>query len=174
MMMLTKWLPICLIPEEFRITAVRNNVVHNRCRCCFAFFPAHRTQRMGSQKPQPCFLPSATIPTLRRGLSIRSMKRCMFRAVRLSVGNQRRAARMFAGCVWSSRHSILLSKGMKKGPVALGYWTSSVLDNLHYNTGKPPRQFRLSHTGRTKVGISNGNIGNDSNHFKQLELAIRA
>ena len=170
MMMLAERLPVRLIPEESRGTSVRNDMIHNRCRRRLVFLPALRTQWMSSQEPLPCPLPPAAVPTLSSALPIRCMQRCMFAAVRLTVWNQGWTTRMLARCVWSPRHSFLLPMGMKKGPVALGYWTSPVLVSLHYNTGNPPRQFRLSCTFRIKVGIGNGNIGNNYNHLRQLEL----
>jgi len=43
---LAECLPVRLIPEEFRISSVRNDVVHDRCRCCNSSFQALLTERM--------------------------------------------------------------------------------------------------------------------------------
>jgi hypothetical protein len=43
---LAERLPVALVPEEFRISSVRSDMIHNRRRCRFSLFQAFFTERM--------------------------------------------------------------------------------------------------------------------------------
>lgn len=66
MMLLTKWLPVLLIPEQLVITSMRNNMIHNRCSYKLAFFLAFNTKDVlwSCKESDPRLLPLASITAL--------------------------------------------------------------------------------------------------------------
>lgn len=57
----TKCLPVCFVPEQFRITSVRNHMVNNSSRSQFSFPQAFHAERVLSQILFPCCAPCAVV-----------------------------------------------------------------------------------------------------------------
>ena len=72
MMLLTKWLPIILIPEEFLISSVRFYVIDNRSPSKNTRFFASYTKEVlwSTKKYLSCLLPLASVASLRRALPV--------------------------------------------------------------------------------------------------------
>ena len=102
MAVLAKGLPVFLIPEKNRITAMRNDVVDNRRRRQLSVFSAFFAERILFEKQRPCYAPLAVISSLRSILT--SIPLTMFFAVH-SV-RQLRTARMPAWTFRLSWHQI--------------------------------------------------------------------
>lgn len=63
---LAKGLPVFFIPEQFLVTPVRNDVIHDRRRGQYAVLSAFRTKRIPLQKGSTGFTPTAVVPALYR------------------------------------------------------------------------------------------------------------
>ena len=57
-------LPVAPVPEQFLVTAVWNNVIHNCGLGISSLLQALRTQRVALKKRFACFLPTAAIAAL--------------------------------------------------------------------------------------------------------------
>ena len=100
-------LPVAFVPEERRITTMRDDMINvGRFHIPFLLHALH-TQRMRCQVTFPGFLPSGTIPTLRGGAHLFRVLAGMLVTVFLSPGYQPRTAGMGAGMVWKMRHKLL-------------------------------------------------------------------
>lgn len=62
--MITKGLPIGLVPHQGVIALVRIDMVNNRGGSDLTLFLAHTAQRMLGKEPCPRLLPSVSVPTL--------------------------------------------------------------------------------------------------------------
>lgn len=67
--MITKGLPIGLVPHQGVIALVRLDMVDNRSGSDLTLFLAHTAQRMLGKEPRPRLLPSVSVPTLSGVLS---------------------------------------------------------------------------------------------------------
>ena len=110
MMLLTKRLPVLLIPEQLIITSMRNNMIHNRCSYKLAFLLAFNTEDVlwSCKEPGSCFLPLTSVATLTRALPITTMHGGMLAAIALSVWNHMWTPWMgtwYWSSVWHSLHS---------------------------------------------------------------------
>ena len=97
-------LPVALVPEQLRITTVRDDMVNVRCLHIPAFLHALHTQRMCLQKDFSGFPPCIAISTTTCTAYLSGMQRFMHLAVFHSIGNQYRTARMLAGRFRTTRH----------------------------------------------------------------------
>jgi len=66
MAVLAKGLPVFFIPEQFLITSVRDDVIHDRCRGQYTVFSAFRAKRIPLQKGSTGFTPTAVVSALYR------------------------------------------------------------------------------------------------------------
>lgn len=105
MMMPAQALPVALIPEQFLVAAVWNNVIHNRCFGVASLLSTFRTQRVALKERFACLLPSAAIAAL-------CGRPCYLRVERLVLFtklcprlNQFWTAGMSTRNSWSLRHS---------------------------------------------------------------------
>lgn len=108
MMMLAQRLPVALIPEQFHISTMRNDMIHN---CSLGYFPlsvTSHTYGMSQQELLSCLLPSISIPTVTGIIPISFMHRLMFFTIALSVWNQSSTSRMLTWDIWSSWHNYHL------------------------------------------------------------------
>lgn len=102
-------LPIVPIPEQFPISPMGDDMIHNRCLHITSFGKASYTEWVGLQVNSPCFLPAAPVSFLGRGLPVVLMQGFVFLAVHGAVGNQPAAARMLARGVrptWHGTHAL--------------------------------------------------------------------
>lgn len=101
----TQWLPIAPIPEQFLVTTVGNNVIHNRCFGIASLLSAFRTQRVALKERFACLLPAAAIAALcGRPCNFR-VERLVFLTKLCSRLNQFRTAGVSTRNSWSLRHS---------------------------------------------------------------------
>ena len=111
---LAKRLPVSFIPEQFRVTAMRRDMVNDRCRNQTSLLFAADTPRMPFQKELPGFLPFPSVATRLCTGPFALAQPFVFFTVFSSVWHQLRAARILAWRLWSSRHLIL--------PFPVGNW----------------------------------------------------
>ena len=100
----TEWLPIAPIPEQFLVTTVRNNVIHNRCFGIASLLSAFRTQRVALKERFACLLPAAAVAALCGRPCYLRMEMLVFLAKLCSRLNQFRTAGMSTGDSWSLRN----------------------------------------------------------------------
>lgn len=98
----TKALPVVFVPEQNGVTTVRSDMIDYRCFHCLSFFITLHTERMQTKVSLPCFLPSASVPTLPAAHPIASVL-CFMLLTIVSV-RQLRAAGMMAGFLWFHWH----------------------------------------------------------------------
>ena len=104
--LLAKRLPVLLIPEHHRISPVRLDMIHNRCRRQFSCPLTLCAKRMPCQEPLSRLLPTTAVAALKGVCSITNMQFGMLVAV--TIIRQSRAARMLAWFLRSFGHNRLL------------------------------------------------------------------
>lgn len=85
-------------------------MVNNRGWYNLSFLLAPHTERVGCKKVFPCSLPPSVVTLFLRGLGVMVVKRSVFLTVHRTVGNQLTTAGVFAWCVWSAWHGLLLPR----------------------------------------------------------------
>ena len=111
-----KSLPIVPIPEQFPISPMRNDMIHNRCLHITSFGKAPHTKGMGLQVHSPCLLPAAPISFLAGSLPVMLMERFVFLTIHGAIGNQPATARMLARGVRPTWHGIHALSGSVPPP----------------------------------------------------------
>ena len=101
----TEWLPIAPIPEQFLVTTVRNNVIHNRCFGIASLLSAFRTQRVALKERFACLLPAAAVAALCGRPCYFRVERFVFLAKLCPRLNQFWTAGVSTRNSWSLRHS---------------------------------------------------------------------
>ena len=109
MALLTKGLPVVLIPEERLIASMRNDMVYHRRFCIFPLLHAVHAQRMGSKIRLAGFLPRSTIATAGSGPYLFRMQSFVLFAVLRTRRYQFRATRMLAGNLRFTWHLSVLA-----------------------------------------------------------------
>ena len=104
MMMPAQALPVALIPEQFLVAAVWNNVIHNRCCGVASLLSTFRTQRVALKEHFACLLPSAAIAALCGRPCYLRMERPVFLTKLCSRLNQFRTAGVSTRDSWSLRN----------------------------------------------------------------------
>lgn len=104
MALLAKTLPVCPVPEQLWITAVRHDVVNHSCSGVSPLFHADNAQWMRLQICSARLLPPTAVAASGCRPHLFRMQCPVFRTVFLSVWNQSRTAWMLTGCVWSVWH----------------------------------------------------------------------
>jgi len=103
-------LPVRLIPEEFGITFVRDNVVHNGCGSQYSQDVALGAEWTLSEKFPPCFAPSGTVAPCGRRTSLAVQFSPFLDAMPLASAvtgiNKRRAAGVSAWMFRGVRHLL--------------------------------------------------------------------
>lgn len=104
MMFLAKRLPVVPVPEELRISSVRDDMFKDRGFHELPLLPAFHTERMALEELLRCLPPLAPIasPSSRPHLS--RMQGIMFITIFGPWRHQFRTAVMFARSVWFARH----------------------------------------------------------------------
>lgn len=108
----TESLPIVPIPEQFPVSPVRDDMIHNRCLHITSFGKASHAKGMGLQVHSPRLLPAAPVSFLTGGLPIVLVQRLVFLTVHGAVGNQPATARMLARGIrptWHGTHVLSCS-----------------------------------------------------------------
>nr|DAY97717.1 MAG TPA: hypothetical protein [Caudoviricetes sp.] len=105
---LAQRLPVFLVPEQLLVTSMGNDVVNNSGWHNLSLLLAADTQWMGSKKCLSGSLPSSVVSFLFCGLGVMVVERGVFLTVHRAVRNEPTTAGMFAGCVRSARHSLIL------------------------------------------------------------------
>lgn len=99
-------LPVILVPEQYLVSSVRLDMIHNGCRGQFSGPFALRAKRMLCQEPLSRLLPLTTIATFKGAGSITNMQVSMLIAV--TIVRQSWASRMLTRFLWSFRHTYFL------------------------------------------------------------------
>ena len=105
----TESLPIVLIPEQFPVSPVRDDMIHHRCLHITSFGKTSHAKGVGLQVNSPCFLPAAPVSFLGCGLPVVLMQEFVFLTVHGAVRNQPTTARMLARGVrptWHGTHDL--------------------------------------------------------------------
>lgn len=105
----TKSLPIVPIPEQFPISPMGDDMIHNCCLHITSFSKATNTKGMGLQVHSPCLLPAAPVSFLTGGLPVVLVQGLVFLTVHGAIGNQPATARMLARGVrptWHGTHVL--------------------------------------------------------------------
>lgn len=149
---LAKGLPIFCVPEQLRVTTMRFDVVHYRCRCQNTCGLAANTPRMPAEVELPRLLPSSVVATLVCCLPVVSMFFGMLFAVLLPIRYEPWTSGMCAGRLRSMRHST----------ISLSIWQAQLDLNQHQRFWRPscfPYTMRLrpcfGHEKRTD-GVDRG------------------
>ena len=119
MMMPAQALPVALIPEQFLVAAVWNNVIHNRCFGVASLLSTFRTQRVALKERFACLLPSAAIAALCGRPCYLRVERLMFLAKLCSWFHKRWTSGMSTGnswLLWNGYHHL---RSHKKAPAIL-------------------------------------------------------
>jgi len=119
MMMPAQALPVALIPEQFLVAAVWNNVIHNRCCGVASLLSTFRTQRVALKERFACLLPSAAIAALCGRPCYLRMERPVFLAKLCSRFHKRWTSGMSTGNSWSLRNGYHHLHSHKKAPAIL-------------------------------------------------------
>ena len=127
-MVMAQGLPVTLVPEEFLITSVRNDVIDVGCLDILAFLHALYAEGMGLKVTPACSLPCLAVASTAGTPHLLWVHCLVCLAVLLAVGYQRRAAWMTAGCVGSCWQR--LNPPTKKSPA--GYPTRLSLHCLNH------------------------------------------
>ena len=101
---LTKRLPVTTIPEEFLITAVRNDVIHYSSGHDLSLLLASDAQRVGIEEDLSGLLPLPVVSFLFCCFGIVVMELDVFLTVKSAVRNRPPATRMLARCIRSAGH----------------------------------------------------------------------
>lgn len=129
----TESLPIVPIPEQFPITSVGNDMIHNCCLHITSFGKASHAKGMGLQVNSPCLLPAAPVSFLGCGLPVVLVQGFVFFTVHGTVGNQPAAAWMLARGVRPTWHGTHVLSGSVPPP---GRCHGS--HRLHHRQGSAP------------------------------------
>ena len=113
-------LPVALIPEQFLVATVRDDVIHHRCPDVLAMPGTLRTQRMGFKIRLPGFLPAAVVSTLCCWASNFRVERQVLLTVELAGFDQFWASGVPARCLWSVRHRSVLPRKTSLTEVTVG------------------------------------------------------
>lgn len=97
-------LPVVPSPEQFLISPMGNDMIHNRRLHITSFGKAPHTKWMGLQVGSPCFLPAAPVSFLTGRLPVMLVKSFVFFTVHGAVGNQPATARMLTRSIRSTWH----------------------------------------------------------------------
>lgn len=111
-----KSLPIVPIPEQFPISPMRNDMIHNRCFHITSFGKAANTKGMGLQVNSPCLLPAAPVSFLTGGLPVVLVEGLVFLTVHGAIGNQPATTRMLARGVRPTWHDTHVFSGSVPPP----------------------------------------------------------
>lgn len=101
---LAKGLPVRFVPEQFRITAMRCDVVNDRCRDETAFCFAADAPGMTFQEELPGLLPFPAVATCLCAGPVALALPFMFLTIFSSIRHQLWASRIFAGRLRSFGH----------------------------------------------------------------------
>ena len=101
---LAKGLPVRFVPEQFLITAMRFDMVNDRCRDETAFCFASDAPGMTFQEKLPSLLPLPSVTTCLCTGPVALALPFMFLTIFSSIRHQPGAARIFAGRLRSSGH----------------------------------------------------------------------
>ena len=101
---LAKGLPVRFVPEQFRITAMRCDVINDRCRDETAFCFAADAPGMTFQEELPGLLPFPAVATCLCAGPVALALPFMFLTIFSSIRHQLWASRIFAGRLRSSGH----------------------------------------------------------------------
>lgn len=101
-----KRLPVALVPEQYLVSSMRLDMIHNRCRRQFSCPLTLCTKRMPCQESLSRFLPTTAVAALKGFLSVANMQFGMLVAV--AIVRQPRASQMLAWFFRSFRHNRLL------------------------------------------------------------------
>lgn len=101
---LAKGLPVRFVPEQFRITAMRFDMVNDRCRDETAFCFAADAPGMTFQEELPGLLPFPAVATCLCTGPLTLALTFVFVTIFSSIGYQPRATRILAGRLRSSWH----------------------------------------------------------------------
>lgn len=112
-----KRLPIALIPKEFRVSPVRDDVVHNSCRGCDAFLQTLRAERVELQELLTLPAPTAVVPTACCRPAIFRVHRLVLLTVLLSGFYQLTTAGNSHESGW--RSAMIWSQGFFPSPPSL-------------------------------------------------------
>ena len=112
----TESLPIVPIPEQFPISPVRNDMIHNCCLHITSFSKATNTKGVGLQVNSPCFLPAAPVSFLTGGLPVVLVQELVFLTVHGAIGNQPATAWMLARGVRPTWHDAHVLSGSVPPP----------------------------------------------------------
>lgn len=126
-------LPIIPIPEQFPISPMGNDMIHNRCLHITSFGKASDAKGMGLQVHSPRLLPAAPVSFLTGGLPILLVQRLVFLTVHGAVGNQPATARMFTRGIRPTWHGTHVLSGSVPPP---GRCHGS--HRLHHRQGSAP------------------------------------
>ena len=119
MMMPAQALPVALIPEQFLVAAVWNNVIHNRCFGVASLLSTFRTQRVALKERFACLLPAAAVAALCGRPCYLRMERPVFLAKLCSRLHKRWTSGMSTGNSWSLRNGYHHLHSHKKAPAIL-------------------------------------------------------
>lgn len=106
----TERLPIALIPEQFLVATVWDNVIHNRCFGVASLLSAFRTQRVALKERFACLLPSSAVAALCGRPCYLRVERFVFLAKLCSRLNQFRTAWVSTRNSWSPWHLLFLPR----------------------------------------------------------------
>ena len=104
--LLAKRLPVTLVPEQYFVSPMRLDMIHNRCRRQFSCPLALCAKRMLHQELLPRFLPAAAVAALKGVGSIANMQFGMLIAV--TIVSQSRTTGMLARFLRPFGHNRLL------------------------------------------------------------------
>lgn len=134
-MLLTKRLPVVLIPKELLISTVRHDVVDDRCLHVPSFPLAHTTKRMRCEKSPALLLPPAAIPTACSRPGNLRVKRQVLLTIFTSRHNQLTTTGLAAGNHRFLRHPSFLPKAVQDNRRSLTHVRkrphSVVIDPVH-------------------------------------------
>ena len=105
MMMLAQRLPVALIPEQFHISTMRNDMIYDCSLGYLSLSVTSHAYRMSLKEPLSCLLPFVSISTITGIIPISFMYRLMFLTIALPVRNQSSTSRMFAWDIRSHWHN---------------------------------------------------------------------
>lgn len=107
---LAKGLPVTPVPEQLRVTPVRNNMVNHSGLRIYTTLETAFAERVGRQKLQPRpSPPAAAVAFFAGGLVVVCVLGPMLLAIAGTVGHKPPAAGMLTWCGRSVRHAYLLS-----------------------------------------------------------------
>ena len=117
---LTQRLPVFLVPEQLRVTPMRDDVIDNRCGYNLTHLLAAYTQWVGSKESFPGSLPPSVVAFLLCGFGIVIMKWGVFLTVHRAIGNKPCTTGMLAWGVRSVRHGLFLPRYANLAEVTIG------------------------------------------------------